>query len=111
MRILLSNDDGIDAPGIHALRQIADELAGPVARYGSWRPRPTARGAGHSLSLNEPIRMREVAERAYAVRGTPTDSIIMATRHVMKGKLPDLILSGINPHTPRPLATEISCQS
>jgi 5'-nucleotidase len=93
MRILLTNDDGIDAPGLHALRQIAGELSDEV-----WvvAPETNQSGSGHSLSLNEPLRMREVSERVYAVRGTPTDSIIMGARHVLKDKRPDLVLSGVN---------------
>jgi 5'-nucleotidase len=93
MRILISNDDGIDAPGLHALRQIASELSDDV-----WVVAPEANksGAGHSLSLNEPLRMRKLDDRAYAVRGTPTDCVIMGVRHVLKDKRPDLILSGVN---------------
>lgn len=96
MRILLTNDDGIDAPGLHALREIAAELAGPAGEVWVSAPETNQSGAGHSLSLNEPLRMREVAERVYAVRGTPTDSVIMGMRHVLKGRAPDLVLSGIN---------------
>jgi len=96
MRILVTNDDGIDAPGIHALRQIAEELAGPDGEVWVSAPETNQSGAGHSLSLNEPLRMRKVAERTYAVRGTPTDSVIMGARHVLKDNLPDLVLSGIN---------------
>jgi 5'-nucleotidase len=93
MRILLTNDDGIDSPGLHALRQIAGELSGDV-----WvvAPETNQSGASHSLSLHEPLRMRQLDERAFAVRGTPTDSVIMGVRHVLKGKLPDLVLSGVN---------------
>jgi 5'-nucleotidase len=93
MRILLTNDDGIDAPGLHALRQIAAELSDDV-----WivAPEVNKSGAGHSLSLNEPLRMRQLDERAYAVRGTPTDCVIMGVRHVLKDKKPDLVLSGVN---------------
>lgn len=96
MRILVTNDDGIDAPGIHALRQIAEQLAGPDGEVWVSAPETNQSGAGHSLSLNEPLRMRKVAERVYAVRGTPTDSVIMGTRHVLKDRRPDLVLSGIN---------------
>ena len=93
MRILLTNDDGIDAPGLQALRVIAGELSDDV-----WvaAPETNQSGSGHSLSLNEPLRMREVSERVYAVRGTPTDSVIMGARHVLKDKAPDLVLSGVN---------------
>ena len=96
MRILLTNDDGIDAPGLHALREIAAKLAGPAGEVWVAAPETNQSGAGHSLSLNEPLRMREVAERVYAVRGTPTDSVIMGMRHILKGRAPDLVLSGIN---------------
>ncbi len=85
MRILLTNDDGIDAPGLHALRQIAGALSDDV-----WvvAPEVNKSGAGHSLSLNEPLRMREINDRTFAVRGTPTDCVIMGVRHVIKDKKP-----------------------
>ncbi|MEQ1696550.1 MAG: 5'/3'-nucleotidase SurE, partial [Hyphomicrobiaceae bacterium] len=77
MRILLTNDDGIDAPGLHALREIAKQLSDDV-----WvsAPETNKSGAGHSLSLHEPLRMRRVDDKAFAVRGTPTDSVIMGVR-------------------------------
>ena len=93
MRILLTNDDGIDSPGLHALREIALQLSDDV-----WvvAPETNQSGASHSLSLHEPLRMRKIDERAFAVRGTPTDSVIMGVRHLLKDKTPDLVLSGIN---------------
>jgi 5'-nucleotidase len=93
MRILCTNDDGIDAPGLHALRQIAEQLSDDV-----WvvAPMTNQSGTGHSLTLHDPIRLREIGPRAYAVNGTPTDSVIMAVRHIMKGRRPDLVLSGVN---------------
>jgi 5'-nucleotidase len=93
MRILLTNDDGIDAPGLQALRQIAAELSDDV-----WviAPETNQSGASHSLSLHEPLRMRHVEDRVFAVRGTPTDSVIMGVRHVLKDRAPDLVLSGVN---------------
>lgn len=93
MRILLTNDDGIDAPGFAALRDIASELSDDV-----WvvAPEVNHSGAGHSLSLRDPIRMRQIDERTYAVSGTPTDCVIMAVRRVMFDHRPDLILSGVN---------------
>jgi 5'-nucleotidase len=93
MRILLTNDDGIDSPGLHALREIAGQLSDDV-----WvvAPETNQSGASHSLSLHEPLRMRKIDDRAFAVRGTPTDSVIMGVRHVLKDKTPDLVLSGIN---------------
>lgn len=93
MRILLTNDDGIDAPGLHALRQIASELSDDV-----WvvAPERNQSGAGHSLTLHEPLRMRELDPRAFAVTGTPTDCVIMAVRHILTDKAPTLVLSGVN---------------
>ncbi len=97
MRVLLTNDDGIEAPGLHALRQIAAEIAsGEGDEIWIVAPETNQSGKGHSLSLHEPLRMRKVDERVYAVRGTPTDSVIMGLRHVLKDRRPDLILSGVN---------------
>jgi 5'-nucleotidase len=50
----------------------------------------------HSLSLNDPLRLRQIGERHYAVKGTPTDCVIMGARHVLSDKPPDLVLSGVN---------------
>eukprot|EP01037_Dinobryon_pediforme_P031636 gene31636-36228_t len=92
MRILLTNDDGIHAPGLQVLEAVARELSGDV-----WvvAPETDQSGKGHSLSLSEPLRLREIDARHFAVRGTPTDCVIMAMRHILK-EPPDLVLSGIN---------------
>src|SRR5207237_9862032 len=93
MRILVTNDDGIHAPGLVALEKIAAELSDDV-----WviAPAEEQSGAGHSLTLSEPIRLRQMGERRFAVRGTPTDCVMLALGHVMKDAAPDLILSGVN---------------
>ncbi len=92
MRILITNDDGTHAPGLEACEQIARALSDEV-----WivAPESDQSGVSHSLSLNDPLRLREVAERHFAVKGTPTDCVIMGARHLMKDK-PDLVLSGVN---------------
>jgi 5'-nucleotidase len=92
MRILITNDDGIHAPGLQACEKIARALSDDV-----WivAPETDQSGVSHSLSLNDPLRLREVGERRYAVRGTPTDCIIMGARHILKER-PDLVLSGVN---------------
>jgi 5'-nucleotidase len=92
MRILITNDDGIHAPGLKACEKIARALSDDV-----WivAPETDQSGVSHSLSLNDPLRLREVGEQRYAVRGTPTDCVIMGIRHIMKEK-PDLVLSGVN---------------
>ncbi len=93
MRILCTNDDGIHAPGLKVLEQIARELSDDV-----WvvAPELDQSGVSHSLSLNDPLRLREVGPRHFAVRGTPTDCVIMGARHIVGDKQPDLVLSGVN---------------
>lgn len=93
MRILLTNDDGINAPGFAALERIAAQISDDV-----WvvAPAEEQSGAGHSLTLTRPIRVRQLGERRFAVAGTPTDSVMMALGHLMGGLRPDLILSGVN---------------
>lgn len=92
MRILLTNDDGIHAEGLQVLERIARQLADEV-----WvvAPETDQSGFAHSLSLSDPLRMRKVKDRHYAVRGTPTDCVIMGVRKLMPAP-PDLILSGVN---------------
>ena len=92
MRILITNDDGIHAPGLEACEKIARALTDDV-----WivAPETDQSGVSHSLSLNDPLRLREVGPRHFAVQGTPTDCVIMGVRHVMK-EPPDLVLSGVN---------------
>ena len=93
MRILVTNDDGIHSPGLELLEKVARELSDDV-----WTVAPEFDNSGvsHSLSLSDPLRLRRVAEQRFAVKGTPTDCVIMATRHVMGERRPDLVLSGIN---------------
>jgi 5'-nucleotidase len=93
MRILCTNDDGIHAPGLKIVEQIARALSDDV-----WivAPELDQSGVSHSLSLNDPLRLREVTPRHFAVRGTPTDCVIMGARHILGKKLPDLVLSGVN---------------
>lgn len=92
MRILLTNDDGINAPGLYVLEKIAAQLSDDI-----WicAPSEEQSGAGHSLTLTRPVRLRQHAERRFSVTGTPTDSVTMGLRKVMPGP-PDLILSGVN---------------
>lgn len=92
MRILITNDDGIHAPGLAVLERIAAHLSDDV-----WvvAPETDQSGLAHSLTLNDPLRLRRINDRRFALRGTPTDCVIMALRHVMDEK-PDLVLSGVN---------------
>ena len=93
MRILITNDDGYHAPGLTVLEHIAAAFSDDI-----WvvAPAEEQSGAGHSLTLSRPIRVRKHADRRYAVAGTPTDAVMMALARVMKDDPPDLILSGVN---------------
>lgn len=93
MRILVTNDDGIHAPGLEALYEIARQLSDDV-----WivAPETDQSGVSHSVSLNDPLRLRQVDEKRFAVRGTPTDCVIMGVRHILGDHRPDLVLSGVN---------------
>ena len=93
MRILLTNDDGVNAPGLEVLEGIARKLSDEI-----WVVAPSEEqsGAGHSLTLTVPIRLRKLGERRFCVTGTPTDAVMMGLAHIMKEVQPDLILSGVN---------------
>ena len=93
MRILVTNDDGIHAEGLAVLEDIARQLSDEV-----WvvAPETDQSGVAHSLSLSNPLRLRQIGERRYAVAGTPTDCVIMAARSIMVDFRPDLVLSGVN---------------
>jgi len=92
-RILVSNDDGIASPGIKLLEEIARGLSLDV-----WvvAPEQEQSAASHSLTTRRPLRMTKLAERSYAVDGTPTDCVMLAVKHLLRDRRPDLVLSGIN---------------
>ena len=92
-RILVTNDDGIQAPGIRLLEKIALGFTRDV-----WvvAPETEQSGTSHSLTLRRPLRIRKVTRRRYAVDGTPTDAVLLAINHLLKGERPTLVLSGIN---------------
>jgi 5'-nucleotidase len=93
MRILLTNDDGIHAEGLETLEKIAHALTDDV-----WvvAPEYEQSGASRALTLADPLRVRKVAERKWAVTGTPTDCVMLGIRNLVEGKAPDLVLSGVN---------------
>ena len=93
MRILITNDDGIHSEGLDICAEIGRALSDDV-----WviAPEFDQSGVSHSLSLNDPLRLREVGERRFAVKGTPTDCVIMGARHVIKDRSPNLVLAGVN---------------
>lgn len=92
MRILLTNDDGVNARGLVSLEKIAREFTDDV-----WivAPETDQSGVAHSLTLSHPMRVRKIADKHFAVNGTPTDCVIMGVRELMDTP-PDLILSGVN---------------
>jgi 5'-nucleotidase len=92
MRILVTNDDGIHGAGLITMENIARAISDDV-----WvvAPDDERSGAGHSLSLSNPLRYQKLGERRFEVSGTPTDCVVMAVRKIMPG-MPDLVLSGVN---------------
>jgi 5'-nucleotidase len=92
-RILVTNDDGINAPGLDAMIDIASQLSQDV-----WivAPEYNQSGAGHSLSLTHPVRARQLSETKFALEGTPTDCVLFAVKHLLKDRKPDIVLSGVN---------------
>src|SRR5713226_7750389 len=92
-RILISNDDGIDSPGLRVLERIARDLAEDV-----WvvAPELEQSGASHSLTTRRPLRLKEVGWQRYSVDGTPTDCVLLAVKRLLRDHPPDLVLSGIN---------------
>ena len=93
MRILITNDDGIHAEGLAALERIAKALSDDVWTVA---PETDQSGVAHSLSLSDPLRLRKISDKHFAVKGTPTDCVIMGVRSILADAPPDLILSGVN---------------
>ncbi|MFN4297601.1 MAG: 5'/3'-nucleotidase SurE [Brevundimonas sp.] len=93
MRILLTNDDGIEAEGLAALERIARELSDDV-----WVVAPAVEqsGKGRGVTLTEPLRVNRFNDRRFAVTGTPTDCVVLAVNDLMTDHRPDLVLSGVN---------------
>lgn len=92
-RILVSNDDGIDAPGIKMLEKVARSLSDDV-----WVVAPSSEqsAVAHSLTVRRPLRIHQHSDRRFSVDGTPTDSVLLGVRQVLSDRKPDLVLSGIN---------------
>jgi 5'-nucleotidase len=92
MLALLTNDDGFQAEGLLRLRKeivkVCDVMVvAPVADQSA---------AGHSLTLQRPLRLNEISEGYYSVDGTPTDAVMVAVHGILNNKLPDILISGIN---------------
>lgn len=93
MRILITNDDGYQAEGLKVLEDIARQFTDDV-----WVVAPAYQqsGKGHSITWGAPIRMKQLDEKRFAVKGTPTDAVILGIRNIMKDYPPDYVLSGVN---------------
>lgn len=96
MRILVTNDDGISAPGLKVLERIAADLAGPEGEVWTVAPAFEQSGVGHCISYTHPSMISELGPRRFATEGSPADCVLAALHVVMKGCAPDLVLSGVN---------------
>ncbi len=96
MRILITNDDGINAPGLAVLEKIANELAGADGEVWVVAPAFEQSGVGHCISYTHPMLVSKMGERRYATEGSPADCVLVGLHDVMKDNHPDLILSGVN---------------
>lgn len=96
MRILITNDDGINAPGLQVLAEIAADLAGPRGEVWTVAPAFEQSGVGHCISYAHPTMIARLSERRYAAEGSPADCVLAAVADVMAESPPDLVLSGVN---------------
>ena len=96
MRILITNDDGINAPGLAVAEATAAEIAGPEGEIWVVAPEMERSGVSHCISYTRPMRLLPLGPRRFAVEGNPADCVILGLRHILKEAPPDLILSGVN---------------
>lgn len=95
MRILITNDDGINAPGLHTLEKIAATLAGPDGEVWTVAPAFEQSGVGHCISYTHPTMISHFGPRRFAIEGSPADCVLAGLHHVLPAP-PDLVLSGVN---------------
>jgi len=96
LRILITNDDGINAPGLEVLHAIASEIAGPDGEVWTVAPAFEQSGVGHCISYTHPTMIAELGQRRFAAEGAPADCVLAGVHHVLKDNPPDLVLSGVN---------------
>lgn len=95
MRILITNDDGINAPGLKVIDAIAREIAGDTGEVWTVAPAFEQSGVGHCISYTRPFMVSELGEKRFAAEGSPADCVLTALYDVMPER-PDLVLSGVN---------------
>jgi len=96
MRILITNDDGINAPGLEVLTAIAHDIAGPKGEVWTVAPAFEQSGVGHCISYTHPMMIAQLGHRRFAAEGSPADCVLAGLYDVMAGARPDLVLSGVN---------------
>ena len=96
MRILITNDDGINAPGLEVIHRIATEIAGPDGEVWTVAPAFEQSGVGHCISYTHPTMIAKMGERRFAAEGSPADCVLAGIYDVLDGNRPDLVLSGVN---------------
>ena len=96
MRILITNDDGINAPGLKVLQAIAEDIAGPQGEVWTVAPAFEQSGVGHCISYTNPTMIARMDERRFAAEGSPADCVLAGVHDVMRDNPPDLVLSGVN---------------
>ena len=96
MRILITNDDGINAPGLRVMEEIAADLAGPGGEVWVVAPAFEQSGVGHCISYTHPTLMAKMGDRRFAAEGSPADCVLAGIHDVMADARPDLVLSGVN---------------
>lgn len=96
MRILITNDDGINAPGLQVLEAIAHELAGPQGEVWTVAPAFEQSGVAHRISYTHPFMIDQLGERRFAAEGAPADCVMAGLHEVLAGRHVDLVLSGVN---------------
>ena len=96
MRILITNDDGINAPGLEVLTEIATAIAGPEGEVWTVAPAFEQSGVAHCISYTHPMMIAELGPRRFAAEGSPADCVLAGFYDVLQGAKPDLVLSGVN---------------
>ncbi|NNK16465.1 MAG: 5'/3'-nucleotidase SurE [Sulfitobacter sp.] len=96
MRILITNDDGITAPGLEVMEAIATDLAGPDGEVWVVAPAFEQSGVAHCINYVHPTMMSQMDPRRFAAEGSPADCVLIAIHDAMKDCPPDLVLSGVN---------------